>query len=202
MRKTAVVLGLLALSACAPAPQSTPTLQATQLGIAGEGGFVDLTFGIKAVDCPNPEGDCVITAGSEYRGSSVGLAIAVRGGMKPGIKGAEIDRAGFMRDGIVFSSVGPESDRLLATMASLYDIKVPGGRFAPRVAATSFALGGDPAKIQTEPLKFKVFFNDAGGEDEYAELYVNIDLRKHSVELAEKDPEYRNAVVRALWAAP
>lgn len=40
--------------------------------------------------------------------------------------------------------------------------------------------------------------NDKGDDDSYTELYTNIDITKGILELFEKDPEYRENIIKAL----
>jgi hypothetical protein len=159
-------------------------------------GFVDLTLTIQSVE-QAPEGYTTVTARGLDRRTIVGLKVSFKNGMQPGFIGSAVDRTAFKEDGIVYSSIGPESDALLGAMASLYRVDAP-GRFAERVGAVSIALLGNPSNLLSEPVKFKVFFNPDGGESSYAELYTNIDLPGKKLELFEKDMSYRTSVVRAL----
>jgi hypothetical protein len=62
---------------------------------------------------------------------------------------------------------------------------------------TAISLEGTPAKLADGPVKLKLFYETDKDED-LAELFLNIDVPKSRVELREKDPEYRAAIVRAL----
>jgi hypothetical protein len=161
-----------------------------------DGGFADLALAIQSVE-EGPEGYTTVTARGLSRRTVVGLKVSFRNGMKPGFTGSAPDRTAFAEDGIVYSSIGPESDALLKAMAQLYRVDAP-AKFAPRVGAVSIALKGDPANLRREAVNFKVFFNAKGGEARYAELYTNLDLPGKRLELLEKDTEYRAQVVKAL----
>ena len=57
--------------------------------------------------------------------------------------------------------------------------------------------GGNPSDLDAGPTKIKLFF-ESEAEDRYAEVFLNIDVRARSIELNEKDPDYRRPVVSAL----
>lgn len=164
-----------------------------------EEGWFDLDLTITSV---SDEGDYITIVGMGlFRGTDVGLKVAFRKGMKPGFPNAEVDRTAFARDGIVYSSIGDASDRFLRAMAALYGVPRPAGKFAPRVGVTAFALEPHSFDLTKNGANFKVFFNDGDGqENEYAELFTNVDIAGKRLELHEKDPEYRANVVRALTA--
>jgi hypothetical protein len=159
-------------------------------------GFADLTLAIQSIEHA-PEGYVTVTARGLSRRMVVGLKVSFKTGMKPGFSGKDVDRSAFTEDGIVYSSIGPESDAFLESMAQLYRVDVP-GKFVDRIGVVSIALEGDPAKLLVEPVRFKVFFHPNGGESRYAELYTNIDVPKKLLELREKDTDYRANVVKAL----
>ena len=165
-----------------------------------EEGWFDLDLTVTSV---TDEGDYITVVGMGlFRGNEVGLKVSFRKGVSPAMPNAQPDQTAFAPNGIVYSSIGGASDRLLQAMATLYGVPAPAGKFAARVDVTAIALDQYPVDVTKNATKFKVFFNDgAGQEDEYAELYTNIDIPGQRLELHEKDPEYRASVVRAL-AAP
>jgi hypothetical protein len=164
-----------------------------------EEGWFDLDLTVTSV---TDEGDYITVVGMGlFRGNEVGLKVGFRKGMRPAMPNAQPDRTAFAHNGIACSSIGEASDRLLKAMATLYDVPAPAGKFASRVDVTAIALEQYPIDVTKNATKFKVFFNDgAGQENDYAELYTNIDIPGQRLELHEKDPEYRANVVRALVA--
>lgn len=199
MRLLVTFLITTAVACGSPSPQVRAPLP--ELTGGSEEGFVDLTLRAQPVECPRPNGDCAIEAVASADGKRAGLRLVIKGGMAPGFVEGEIDRAAFAREGISFERTGAESDVFLTKLAELYGVPAAGSSFVKREAVTAFPLDGDPSNIKNEPVKFKVFFNDGDTEEKYAELYVNVDLPSGNVELAEKDPEYRENVVRAFGSA-
>ena len=184
------VAGLLFLAAAAHAQ----TL--SEIWRPSDEGFADLVLTIQSVE-QAPEGYTTVTARGLSRRNVVGLKVSFKNAMKPGFVGSEVDRTAFAEEGIVYSSIGPQSDALLDSMAELYRVDAPGS-FAAKIGVVAIALKGNPSNLRHEPVKFKVFFNPQGGEARYAELYTNVDLPKKRLELFEKDTEYRARVVKAL----
>ena len=60
------------------------------------------------------------------------------------------------------------------------------------------SLGTDPIRITEEPLKMKMFVEPEGDENEYAEFFLNVDLRGKVVQFHEKDNEYRENLIKAF----
>ena len=82
-------------------------------------------------------------------------------------------------------------------MDTLYEVYLNPKRMADATNFTAISLGGDPANPRSGPVMLKLFY-ESDVEDEEAELYLNIDAGKSRLVLAEKDPDYRKAVVLAL----
>src|SRR6266511_2895263 len=61
---------------------------------------------------------------------------------------------------------------------------------------TGISLEGDPRDLAKGPVKIKRFF-ESDNQDDYAELFTNIELAAHRLEVHEKDEEYRSPVIRA-----
>lgn len=188
-----LILGLLFL----PAPTRGTILE--DIWRSSDDGWIDVDLTITSVV---DEGDYIGVVGMGlFEGSEVGLKVSFLKGMKPGFPNAQPDRSAFAHRGIVYSSIGKASDRLLHAVATLYGVSEPAGGFASSVEATAIALEQFPLVLNERPANFKVFFGDGvGHENEYAELYTNVDIPAKRLELHEKDAEYRANVVRALSA--
>ena len=161
-----------------------------------EEGWFDIDLGVTAVAA---DGDhLVVTGEGMFRGEKVGLKVAFRKDMKPGIVNAGVDQSAFAQGGIEFVSIGEESDQLLTAMATLYGLPPQERRFAKSLAVLSLPLEEKPIDFDRRYIHLKVFFNPKDGPDRYAELFVNLNLPEKRLELHEKDAEYRHNVVAAL----
>lgn len=107
--------------------------------------------------------------------------------------------------GIIFKSMGSQSDHFLQTLATLYKVKTDSTeKFASTPAVNYVDLkesaknpGSKDGGSYSPTREYKLFF---GGKDdnECAELYLNINTRDHWIELREKDEGYRPMVIRYL----
>jgi hypothetical protein len=98
---------------------------------------------------------------------------------------------------ITYRSLGALSDSLLQVLDQLYATSVRPAAMRPETLFTGISLGGEPADLAKGEAKIKLFFESDDG-DRYAELDTKIDLNNGVLQINEKDPEYRPAVIKAL----
>ena len=169
-----------------------------ELTSQSEEGFQDLVLFIDHVELL-PMGSQVIRASALHQGRRVALEVVLGPDWREGTFADKPCYQGL----VTYRSVGPESDALLRILDQLY-----GTGTAPSVMAklTDFAcltLSGNPGELRSGPVRAKLFLEpEAEGSEGYAELYTNVDLAAKKLEIREKDPEYRGAIVRALAATP
>lgn len=134
-----------------------------------------------------------------YHSILVGLEVIIRGGMKHGIVNDdfETDQTAFYK-GVIFKSIGSESDEFIKAMASLYGITTGKTFSSNPMPFTSFAMEKEPLDIERKPVRFKLFFDDTDELGLYCELYLNIDAPAGVLEMKEKSDEYRKNIVKAL----
>lgn len=104
------------------------------------------------------------------------------------------------REGVVFTRSGPESDRLLVALASLYESSPAPKQMKSQEAFTAIALHKDWIPLTTQPIKLKLFGNDdkADNENAYYESFFNLHLSAGLVFWNEKDQEYRRPLLNSL----
>ncbi len=67
--------------------------------------------------------------------------------------------------------------------------------------AYATSLEGNPEMVKNNPARLKLFFGwEEGSETPYGALFLNLDVPNRVLELNEKDPEYRAAILAALGA--
>ena len=147
-------------------------------GESAEAGFVDLSMGIDSMACDSWT-SCTVHASGLFRGARVAVDVVIQ---CPGGAGK-----------MAYRSVGADSDALLAAMAQLYKLPPGSARFAETATADVILLDAD-----SKQMAGKVFFAANGPKDRYAELYTNVDKQRRVLEIHEKDPEYRQNVLRGL----
>lgn len=97
-------------------------------------------------------------------------------------------------------STGDMSSAFLRALAKLYEVPDNSAKMAQMTVAQVMVLQGNPNKPGDGILKMKLFFGEEEGSADYAELYLNVDLKKERLMLVEKDPAFRAAIIRALTA--
>ena len=162
--------------------------------------FVDIDLLIESVE--QTDGMFRITARETLEANCVGIVVTF---------GAEWD-AQTMEDSefiaywghAELSSLGAQSDGLVHHLARLYDLPLPEPKkMLAAIPVRVVGLHCDPSRMADMPVRTKAFFHsDAGDspdfEQRYAELFVNVDLAQGVLQLHEKDPEYREPLLRAL----
>jgi len=147
-------------------------------GESVEAGFVDVDLHIDSMDCETWNA-CAVSASGTFQGRPVAIDAIIQA--KDG------------RGRITYRSVGPGSDSLLQALATLYKLPRNSALFARAATADIVFLDANEREMAG-----KVFFAANGPESEYAELYTNIDKKRRVLEIHEKDPEYRQNVLKAL----
>jgi hypothetical protein len=167
-----------------------------------QGGLVDCFFEIVERIESAEHFDLQLRA--SHGGSPVGLGVRVRRGIQ-GVLGPDKKPLAehVYRQGVQFRRTGPESDRLLAAVAELYELPAP-TRMVETIAFTAIALHrAGHVDMEKEPIKLELFGHD--GPEEPAELYfesfLELDLTHGFAYWTEKNPACRGPLLKGL-AAP
>lgn len=188
-------MGLLSylFGSCGKAP---PAKQAPEITAdIEEGGFVDLRFAIRAHETL-PDGSQALHAYGIHHGREVGITVVLGTDWKKGSLGPDVPLVTY-RGVVRYRSLGAPSVMLLQVLDELYGTKLHSTAIRPSTTFTAISLRGEPADLTKGPTKMKLFF-ESEVEGRYAELYTNIDLASGILQIHEKDPEYRSAVIKAL----
>jgi len=157
---------------------------------------------LREISAPEPDGDfqdldLVITDAALLKSGTAIVASGLHHGRPVSIRVVITRRAA--RDGdsaVRLESLGADSDAFISSLADIY--KAAGPLKMKKVAIfDAIALAGDPANLSAKDVKLKLFCHTRI-EAEYCELYLNADTRTGVVEIAEKDPGYRQAVISWL----
>ena len=172
----------------------------SEILISGDGAF-PMNVQVPIVSAHiTADGRTVIVAQGEYRGRLAGVELSVRGQMKPGIIGDDIDKTAFYGSGVVVRGIDDITRRLADVFSDVYILPVTTAQPLQQLDLTSFALDGDPLLIETEHLNFKVFHDDEDRLGLYFEMFLHIDIRLGYVRFDEKDEEYRLNVLKSFAA--
>jgi hypothetical protein len=165
-----------------------------------EEGFVDCVFRI--VSSEETQAHYKLRLEASFKGESVGLEVDLVKGIKSGLDAdVNLVQERVYRGGVVFRSMGGESDRLLQALATLYGIEPFDGRMRVSEPFTAIALHQGEIDMRSQPIKIKIFGRDADdpvNENLYNESFFNLDMSGGYVYWNEKDQDYRRPLVQAL----
>lgn len=167
-----------------------------------EEGFVDLVFRIH--DLVDAGGEYQFRMAASFDGQTLGVDVSVVKDVGPGFDDdMQLIKEHVYRQGVRLTRSGPESDRLVRTIAKLYALEHTPQRMVDKESYTAIALHQGLVEMAIKPVKLKIFGKDGpdDAEDDYYESFFNLDLANGFVFWNEKDQEYREALVRALSGA-
>jgi hypothetical protein len=186
-------------SAQAPAPVQPlkPLAAPPEVTSEEEEGFHDLIFYLQDFK-RLPDGSQSIRALGTYKGRQLGFEVVLSPSWQAGSPGKEVPLATY--SGILtYRSIGADSDAFVQVLDELYGTKLSPKAMGRETRFAGISLEGDPRNLESGPVKIKVFF-ESDKPDEYAELFTNIQLAEHRLEVHEKDTDYRLPVIKALQA--
>ncbi|MGB5350866.1 MAG: hypothetical protein WBN10_14765 [Polyangiales bacterium] len=186
------VLAILVNSNACTKPQKSMRLP--QITSEQDEGFQDLVFAVSG-HYVGPSGDQKLRATGRH--STQIVAFDVHLGPEWTERQLEGVDAQLYAGSVTLSAVGPESDALVSAVDDLYGTHLSPAEMKRETEFAALSLEGDPKKLESGPCKLKLFF-ESEDENRYAEVYLNIDLARSRVGLAEKDEEYRRPLLLAL----
>ena len=168
-------------------------------------GFVDLRFPV-IQSMVADDGEASLVLDGTYAGHRIKISVQLQAGMLPSDLFSEPAQINAYSDGI---SVSADSESA-ANLANLFIESYGADRLATAIpldlSLTAVALEGDPRKIATEEVKFKLFHETGSPDDEegpeYFEMFFNVNLGSNTAGLNEKDNDFRVGVLNALKTEP
>lgn len=160
-------------------------------------GFVDLKLGLSEL-VRQEGGGWRVRASAMHEGRPVGFAALLPALWEHQRRDGQPD---LYWGTVTLVSTGGESAQLLSLLGQLYGQPRTSGAMVGSVMFTAVGLASDPTKVETEPVHLKLFYEPAKGEtadEDYAEVFLDIDTGAGTVELNEKDLDYRLPLLRAL----
>ena len=138
---------------------------------------------------------------ASFEGERVGADVRVLKGIRAGFDAdMNLAKDGVHHDGVFFTRSGPESDRLISALARLYGMDGTGLTFIASESFTAIALHQGDIDLEREGVRIKIFGRDGDPDPDqnYYESFFNVDLPNGLVYWNEKDPGYREPLLRAL----
>ena len=174
---------------------STADTVTKEMTIIDEEGFADFDFPLASA-AQVDDGGWLISARGQLNKSTIGFDVRLGGEWKS----QDVDDGAFTvfwGDGAIIR-IGAESDNFCSLLQDKYQLTGTSQEMPDLVETMVVSLGTDPVRITEEPLKMKMFVEPEGDESEYAEFFLNVDLRGQVVQFHEKDNEYRENLIKAF----
>ncbi len=163
--------------------------------VVEESGFLDIDFFINSHSV-NKDGSFLVNVSNLLKGEQAGFAIYL--GSKWASKKIENSREAFYWGNGRFINTGKNTDKFIEILSRLYGTSLPSIN-QKEIEVVIVGLANDPRKFATREVKMKFFFNsDSDNQELYSEIFVNINLAEQTLEFHEKDPEYRQPLIRSL----
>jgi hypothetical protein len=169
------------------------------LKVAGEDGWADLEFRLLGHEMHGDEEFHLFCVGAHHEGEAIAFNI-----LWPTIWNFDPPRGAprgvFAHSAaMAFVNAQPLHRSFLEALAHSYGLPAPAGGMANFTEVSAITLEGDPERVLDERVRLKLLFG--AHEDSripYAELYLAIDVPERTVELKEKDPDWRAAILESL----
>ena len=155
-------------------------------------GIIDMVFYIQSLDVKQ-DGSQILELAATYQNKPVGITVALSSAWKAGTLGQLVIHQGT----VTIKSPGISGNNFVFFLHQLYKTRRNPKRMKPSVEFSVITLGGDPAKLTSEPVQFKLFYESKDPEGN-AEIFLNIDMKNHRAHLDEKDEDYRKPLVAAF----
>jgi hypothetical protein len=198
------LLGVTSLLGLIASPQNTAAISKLAEWPSSCEGLCDLRLSIQKVKS-EPDGTLILRVAALYKHAPIGLQITLAPGMVPGYLNAQTgmpDPRSVTRGGIRFERTGPEDDQFVAAIAKLYASKLPPKTMGDDIHFDAYAVEGDPAKIQTQAVLFRIFHLASGASATMqCELLLYVNLPKNEVIIRESNQDYRESLVQILGRA-
>jgi hypothetical protein len=166
-----------------------------------EEGFVDLTFRVS--DLVDEGEHYRFHLAASHKKRSVGMDVVLVKGIQGGFDAKmNLVKQHVYRLGVRFLRSGAESDRLISAIGDLYGSKISPKKMVDEETFTAIALQQGALDVERESVGLKIFGKDGEpfDQDAYYESFFNVDLPNGFVHWNEKDPGYREPLLRALSA--
>jgi hypothetical protein len=141
----------------------------------------------------------IYTARSVFQDDTVGLQLEISKGIQPGVtgEGHVAGEDGFSQGTFKFSSIGQESDNLVAALGTIFGIDSGKHMTSTVLLPTVFSSNkGEVDLTKNATYSFKLFFDNEQGEP--AEVFVIVDTYRKSLEITEKDSTFRKQLLSAF----
>jgi hypothetical protein len=157
-------------------------------------GFVDISLAeIESKEIS--KGNFKVLCGASIDGKNIGFSIILANNWKKQQLEDVEDEYCFYWGSVTILSIGEESKQFIIELSKLYGFDLEVNAMNDEIKFQAVSLGINPQLIFSTPARIKLFYENI---DEYAEVFLNINLQNRIIQWHEKDEEYRKALIHSL----
>lgn len=194
-----LIMGILSslLGCIKSEKKQTLTLEDITLFADKEEGFNDIF--LKIIEESKTQTTHIYVAKGLYKNKIVGIKFEIKSNLPKGIESdGSFAKNGFITNPLKFISLGKETDNLVSALSELYGFPTNKKFTEKNLLISAFSLNQTQPNLDKKGnYKFKLFFENQY-EDMYCELFFNVNTENKTIELLEKDDEYREALIKTL----
>jgi hypothetical protein len=160
-----------------------------------EEGFIDIDFHITSYKT-DKNGTVIFEICDKMNGTDIGFLLEIDNEWN--IKPIENVNGNFYWGSGRICFTGDLTDEFIKQLSDIYKMqyKIPTRN---NINVIVLGLASDPRLYKTQFVHTKFFLNpDTINEDNYAEIFVNIDIENMELQFHEKDSDYRQSLINAL----
>ena len=150
------------------------------------------------------DGEASLVLAGTHDGHRIEISVQLQSGMLPSQLFSEPAQINAYPDGIRMRADAQSAKRLSDLLTEKYGLGQIAVSEPIDLSFTAVALEGDPRKVESEGVKFKLFHETGSSDDEegpkYFEMFFNVNLGSGVAELNEKDTDFRIGILNALQA--
>ncbi len=158
-------------------------------------GFADFSFDIIKIK-KKLVGGIILECAACDEGKNVGFCLEIKSNMR-GIVNNDFRTFRAYPKGMKLTYQNGLSNDFMSSVSRLYGFGIANLKLKESEFLECGAISGNPVNLRREEVQFKCFL-ETNDESKYAEFYINIDLPNKKLYLKEKDPDYRENIIRNL----
>lgn len=105
---------------------------------------------------------------------------------------------GFIKNALIIKSIGSESDDFLKALSKIYGFPTKNKFKNVIQVPTIFSLNKQKVNLDNVGYSHFKAFLEEDNQNDYCEIFFNIDSKKQIIELHEKDMDYRKLIIKAF----
>lgn len=159
-----------------------------------EDGFKDMILNIDQVSLQNNR--YLIMATGWEKTIKVGIKLSIDATMNIGFVDGDLNAPIVTKSGVIIESIGDLSDNFIKVLSKFYGYVISKKFSKKQITFNCIPLEQKKFKFEDQKVYLKLFYDDENKLGLYSEIYCNVDFYNRTIELKEKDRDYRKNLIR------